>query len=254
MRARAGAPSGQARLYSDLAWTWPTISPPEEYRADGEFIAGAIKEHAPGEVRTLLDLGCGGGHLDSILKKHFEITGIDASSAMLSLARKLNPEAKYRLGDMRTVRLPQLFDAVLAYDSINYITTRQDLARVFRTAHRHLPPGGVFVTLVEESVETFVQHRTTSSTHKKGGLEITLIETHYDPDPSDSTYEGFLIFLLRRGKRLEVHTDHHHLGLFKLKDWHRQLRKTGFVVHRMYHDDGGPRAREQPYLVCTKKP
>ena len=130
------------RLYGDLAWTWPIISPPEDYVPESEFFANLMKEHLETEPRTLLHLGCGGGHNDHTLKQHFGVTGVDISPEMLGLARKLNPDVTYVEGDMRTVRLERTFDAVAILDSVNYMLAATDLRTAFDTAFAHLKPGG----------------------------------------------------------------------------------------------------------------
>lgn len=139
-----GISKDQRRLYSDLAWTWPIISPPEHYIEEAEDFRRTIMAHARIPAATLLDLGCGGGHNDWTLKKHFQVTGVDISPEMLELAARLNPEAEYLQGDMRTVRLGRLFDAVVIADSIDYMLTEVDLRAAFVTAYEHLKPGGVF--------------------------------------------------------------------------------------------------------------
>ncbi|MCK4723350.1 MAG: class I SAM-dependent methyltransferase, partial [Dehalococcoidia bacterium] len=175
------SPNKQQRLYSDLAWVWPIISPPEDYIEETEQLCKIIREHSQLEVTTLLNLGCGGGHNDYTLKKHFNVTGVDASGAMLELARQLNPEVTYSVGDMRTMWLEKTFDAVTIFDSINYMLTMEDLRAAFVTAYKHLKPGGVFLTLVEETPEHFQQNRTQCTTHSRGDIEITFIENAYDP-------------------------------------------------------------------------
>ena len=44
------------RLYSDLSWTWPIISPPEDYIEETEYFYSAIREHSRLEVKTLLNV------------------------------------------------------------------------------------------------------------------------------------------------------------------------------------------------------
>ncbi len=92
------------RLYRDLSHLWPIISPPDTYIEEGRFFIDKIREFSP-NAGTLLNLGCGGGHLDWVLKKEFKITGIDINPEHAQLAKKLNPEAEYLLDDMRTARL-----------------------------------------------------------------------------------------------------------------------------------------------------
>lgn len=128
----------QRRLYGDLAWIWPLISPAEDYVEEAERICQAIGRYARLPVRSLLDLGCGGGHNDATLKRHFSVTGVDISPPMLSLAQSLNPEVSYLQGDMRSLRLEQRFDAVLIADSIDYMWYRGGSAGGLR--HPLLPP------------------------------------------------------------------------------------------------------------------
>jgi len=170
----------ERRLYGDLAWTWPIISPVEDYIEETELFSKLIKEHSRIEVKTLLHLGCGGGHNDYTFKKYFKVTSLDISEDMLGLAKKLNPEVNYKYGDMRTIRLEEKFDAVTILDSINYIKTVEDLQRTFITAYEHLKPGGVFLTFVEQIAGQFKQNNTTYSTHSKGDVEITFVENDYD--------------------------------------------------------------------------
>jgi SAM-dependent methyltransferase len=193
----------ERRLYGDLAWIWPIISPVEDYIEETELFSKLIREHSKIEVKTLLHLGCGGVYNDYTFKKDFKVTSVDISEDMLNLAKKLNPEVNYKYGDMRTIRLEERFDAVMALDSINYIKTVEDLQRTFITIYEHLKPGGVFLTFVEQIAGQFKQNNTTCSTHSQGDVEITFIENYYDPDPTDTSYEATFIYLIRIGGKLE---------------------------------------------------
>jgi SAM-dependent methyltransferase len=230
------------RLYGDLAWTWPIISPPEDYIEEAEGFVRLIREYARIPVMTLLDLGCGGGHNDATFKRHFQVVGMDVSEAMLSLARSLNPEVEYLAGDMRTVRLPRTFDAVVIADSIDYMLTEADLRAAFGTGAAHLRPGGVLVTYAEHEPGTFRQNRTVVTTRSRGEVAITVVETSYDPDPGDGTFEFTMVFLIRRGPTLDVHVDRHLNNLFPLDRWRTILQESGLEVIelRQTFGDEGP--------------
>lgn len=242
----------QRRLYHDLAWAWPIISPPQDYVEDTEHFCRIIQERSRLEARTLLNLGCGGGHNDCTLKKHFDVTGVDTSEAMLKLAKQLNPQVAYLAGDMRTMRLNKTFDAVTIFDSVNYMLTVEDLRAAFMTAFVHLKPGGVFFTMVEATPERFEQNWTQCSTHSGGDIEITFIENAYDPDPTDTTYEVTFVYLIRRGGRLEVETDRHVCGIFTLEMWRSLLEEAGFEVKQMEFTYNVGGARTYPMFVCMK--
>jgi len=240
------------RLYGDLAWTWPVISPPEHYVQEAEQARAIVGQHSRTPARTLLHLGCGGGHLDSTLKKSFEVTGVDLSKSMLVLARRLNPEVVYLRGDMRTIRLKKAFDAVAVFDSIDYMLTTEDLRAAFSTASSHVKSGGVFLTYAEETTERFRQGRTTFSRHSAEGVDITFIENAYDPDPNDTTFENTFIYLIRRGGRLEIETDRHLSGLFPFRMWIDLLEGVGFEVTTVLPPGSGELGEGVPWFVCVK--
>lgn len=242
----------QRRFYKDLAKYWPIISPLEDYLEEGEYVAQVIKHTSPIEPQTVLDLGCGGGHDDFALKKHFQITGVDVSTDMLQLAKKLNPDVRYVKADMRTVRLKKKFDAVTIFDSINYMTTHDDLAALFETAFYHLKPGGVMITIVEETKESFVQNKTKSMVQAQNGIEVSFIENYYDPDPDDNTYEATFVFLIRDKGKLKIETDRHTCGIFTLQTWLDLLEETGFRVSKLDFNVSDPEARTYPLLLCVK--
>lgn len=235
------------RLYSDLAWLWPIISPPEDYVEETELFSKTIKTHSKIEVKTLLHLGCGGGHNDYTFKKHFKVTGVDISEDMLKLARKLNPEVIYHNGDMRTIRLKEYFDAVTVLDSINYMSTMEDLRSAFMTTYEHLKPGGVFLTFAEEVLRKFKQNHTKCSSHSQGDVDVEFIENYYDPDPTDTSYEATFIYLIRRRDELEIHSNRHICGIFKMETWHDLLKEVGFEPKQIKFEGD-----YCPTFVCTK--
>ena len=218
------------RLYDDLAWLWPIISPPEDYVAEGEHFARLIADHCDGEARRLLDLGCGGGHFMATLKGRFTVTGVDISERMLELSRALNRDCEHVLGDMRDVRLGEAFDAVFVGDSVEYMLTEADLRAAFQTAWDHLRPGGVLAVGLSTTAESFEQNATSMSTHAIADAHAAFMENSYDPDPSDTEYESTFVYVVRRSGAREVLTDHHLLGLFPRATWFRLLAEVGFSV------------------------
>lgn len=249
------------RLYDDLAWTFPIISPLEDYLEETELFSGIIREHARIPLGNLLHLGCGGGHNDFVLKKYFLVTGVDRSEAMLKMARQLNPEVTYLCGDILDLSLARKFDAVVAVNSLDYMVTEERLRAACATAFRHLNPGGVFFFLLEVTKETFIQNRTIFSSHSRGDTEIIFIENCYDPDPGDTSYEATFIYLIRRGGKLEIQTDRHLCGLFSQATVERALIDVGFEVRCLAYapppsaiEHSGLTGQERyPMFVCLKR-
>lgn len=222
----------QRRMYNELAWAWPIVNPPADFAVETDEYIRLVRQYARIPIKTLANFGCGGGQNDFTLKKAFAVTGVDINETMLSLARELNPENTYVCGDMRAVRLGQQFDAVTVFDAINHMRTLDGLRAAFRTAHSHLKPGGVFITGMEETAETFRQNKSRCLTHARNDIEITLLENYYDPDPADYWYEAVYIYLIRRSGILSMETDCHHRGLFPQRVWLELMKEVGFEIHQ----------------------
>jgi trans-aconitate methyltransferase len=178
-----------------------------------------------------LELGSGGGNNASHLKAHFQMSLVDASHGMLALSRTLNPECEHLEGDMRTVRLGRMFDAVFIHDAIMYMTTEADLRLALETASLHCKAGGVLLVMPDVVKETFVS-LTTHGGHDSttgDGRAIRYIEWTFDADPSDTTYTVDFAYMLReRAKPVRVVHDTHIFGIFPRETWLNLLGSVGF--------------------------
>jgi len=216
------------KAYTDLAWVDSVVSSPQEVGEETELHSNIIKETAEIKTKTLLHLACGAGMNDYTFKKHFEVTGVDISVDMLSLAKKINPGIEYMYGDMRTIDLGKKFDAVAIPDSIDYMKTKDDLKKVIINANKHLNPGGVLF-IVAHPKETFRENNFVY-TGKKGDIEVTVFENNYITPENDSIYEATIIYLIRNKGKLDTHIDIHTLGLFYKETWYSLLKAESFEV------------------------
>ena len=249
------------KLYGGLASWWPLLSAPEEYAEEAAFYERVLVAASGGAAKTVLELGSGGGNNASHLKRRFRLTLVDLSPRMLDVSRALNPDCEHVRGDMRTVRLGRLFDAVFVHDAIMYMTTPEDLRRAMQTAFVHCRPGGVALFAPDQVRETF-NPSTDHGGHDDGRRGLRYLEWTWDPDPEDSTYTVDYAYLLRdEGGAARVEHDRHVEGLFTREEWLRLLAEVGFearvmpfphsevepgelevfVARRPASDDGGPR-------------
>lgn len=95
----------------------------------------------------VLDLCCGAGQFAAwLVRSGRRVTGVDASSSMLDYAQKKAPHSQFYVADMRSFRLPSVFDAAVCfYNSINQVLTLEGLRATLRSVGRHLQPGGWFL-------------------------------------------------------------------------------------------------------------
>ena len=59
------------------------------------------------------------------------------------------------------------------------------------------------------------------------------VENNYILDSTRTTYEATFIYLIRRKGKLDIHTDCHIIGLFKLETWLDLLKEVGLEVKQM---------------------
>lgn len=227
------------RLYTDLASWFPLLTGPEEYAEEAELYRQLLVEDPGRHVRTVLELGSGGGNNASHLKRHFRLTLTDASPDMLRISRRLNPECDHVEGDMRTVRLGREFDAVFVHDAIDYMTTLDDLRAAMETAFVHCRPGGVSLFVPDYVRERFAP-RTDHGGNDGDGRGLRYLEWDWDPDPSDEQYVVDFAYLLRDADdTVRVEHDRHVCGLFGRDRWLSLLGEVGFEAQarEVHHSD-----------------
>jgi SAM-dependent methyltransferase len=225
------------KLYGDLAPWFHLLTAPQEYAEEAEIYRRLLTEAGP--VRTVLELGSGGGNNASHLKAHFELTLTDLSEEMLAVSRRLNPKCEHIRGDMRTLRLGREFDAVFVHDAIEYMTTVADLRAAIETAYVHCRPGGAALFAPDYVRERF-RSRTEHGGHDGDGRSLRYLEWVWDPDPEDDTYLADFAYLLRdEGGSVRVEHDRHVCGVFGREQWRSLLQEVGFRAENreIHHSD-----------------
>ena len=238
------------RLYNDLAYLWPIVSPPEEYIVEAEewldvirerLDANLTEEEAGNRRPTLLDLGCGGGHLLSHLTPHFTTEAVDISAEMLEISKRLNPHTVHHQGDMRTVRLGRTFDVVAIHDAVDYMLTEADLRSAVTTGAAHLNPGGLLLLAPDWFRETLSGPRVIDWTRDDAGRDVTFIEYIANPRDDTTIVESVFVFIIDENGQLRVELDRHTSGLFPMATWMRLLSEAGLDAEyiRIHDYEGG---------------
>ena len=217
------------RLYNELAGWYHLLTSPHEYVEEATAYRDLIEEVARRPVRTILELGTGGGANASHLKTHYTLTLTDISEPMLAQSRKINPECEHIPGDMRTLRLHRTFDCVLIHDAIDYMTTPNELMAAMTTAAAHLDRDGLALFFPDHIKDTFEESSDHGGFNDHGGRGLRYLEWTWDPDPTDDTYTADYAYLLREesGEVRAVH-DRHTCGLFTKDNWLELMQAAGF--------------------------
>lgn len=109
------------------------------------------EEKLASERNLVLDLCCGTGTVTELMaEKGYDLIGVDGSEEMLNQAvekrDKSGHEILYLCQDMRELDLYSTVGTIYClYDSLNYLLTKEDIAKVFRLAAGFLYPEGLFI-------------------------------------------------------------------------------------------------------------
>lgn len=82
----------------------------------------------PGSPATVVDLGCGPGHLTAALRARWpeaRVTGVDTSPAMIEQARTADPDTQYVLADLSTDR--HTADLVISNAALQWVPRHRAL-------------------------------------------------------------------------------------------------------------------------------
>jgi SAM-dependent methyltransferase len=132
-----------SNLYSNLSVVYEAmyqsfINYNEEYL----FYSNLLTKY---NCTSLLEIGCGTGHLAShFIKNNFTYKGLDVSDDMLAIAKQNNTTADFINGDMRGFNLSNKVGAcIITGRTISYLLSNKDVLNTFTTLHKNLKTGGI---------------------------------------------------------------------------------------------------------------
>lgn len=189
-----------------------------------------------GPVHDVLDVACGTFVLDlPLLRRGYRVVGRDLSEGMLRVARR-NLAAARRTADlgradMRTLRLPQTFDAVLCLGTaFNYLAEPSDIRAAFRTFREHLRPGGLLVfdiTNFDPWIRNPRNACTEADYRAPDGTRVAIFSFN-DQDLRRKIHVSRAITVIQRGHRINIAFDEAPLRVWGKADLAAQLGRSGF--------------------------
>ena len=141
---------------------------------------GLVELLAPQRGETILDLGCGTGHLTQrIAESGAAAWGIDNSAAMIAQARAAYPSLRFEIADGQDFSLPQTFDAVFSNAALHWMTRP---AGVVACVRRALRDGGRFVAELGGKGNVAAVHTTVAAAIRAAGhTPMAVADVHYFP-------------------------------------------------------------------------
>jgi SAM-dependent methyltransferase len=182
---------------------------------------------------TIVELGCGSG----ITARHltdagFDIIGIDASKAMIEMARRTAPQARFRVASIAAARLPHCRAAVAVGEVLSYLPGGLPaLGRLFARIHAALEPRGLLLFDFIESAA-----RRTYRVRSRGGRGWAIASSAIF-DRSRRILTRRIIVLRRVGRRFRRSAEIHRVRIYSRREIRNALARAGFEVRlaRSYH-------------------
>ncbi len=102
----------------------------------------------------LLDVGCATGSFCRLLRRRgVDATGVDINPRFIAAAQAKDPQGRFRVGDMRTLRLEETFDVVACVGTtFCYNLANHEIVATLARFREHLRPGGVVLVDVLNAI------------------------------------------------------------------------------------------------------
>lgn len=264
--------------YTVFAYVYDELMDNVPYDEWAEYLKELLKEQGVSKG-IVCELGCGTGQMTRRLSKAgYDMIGIDLSEDMLEVAREEEfadftedfsedpetPKTKengilYLCQDMREFELYGTVAAVVSIcDSMNYITSSEDLLSVFRLVNNYLDPNGVFI--FDLNTEHKYRDVIGDSTIAENREDISFIwENTYDADTKLNEY-ALTLFMeseKKKGKEplYEKYEEVHVQRAYSLEEIKELLSKAGLVFVAAYnvmtHDAPGEDC-ERMYIIARE--
>lgn len=145
---------------------------------DGAKIIEELLRFLPA-FSSILEIGSGPGTDWQILRKNYEVTGSDNSSAFLNHLRKSCPEGDFLLLDASTLRTDLTFDGIYSNKVLHHLEDEALEASIHRQAEI-LKPGGIVCHTFWKGKDSEIFNDLLVNYHTDTGLR-ELFEAQFEP-------------------------------------------------------------------------
>lgn len=139
------------QVFDRYAKYYDVLYSDKDYNKECDFIENVFSEFLDKKPKKILDVGCGtGNYMTVLLRRGYDVTGIDASASMASLAEKkvrhLGFGSKITVNKMSAFHFDEAFDAAICmFAVLNYVTDTKELIQSLSNIRKHLKKGGLFL-------------------------------------------------------------------------------------------------------------
>ena len=214
-------------MYAESAGVYDALCRHKDYRAASQALRELLQRVLP-SASSLLDVGCGTGQHLSHLRDSFEVEGVDASEAMLEIARRRCPDIPLHLGSFLDFRLSRSFDIVTClFGSIAYAVHPIHLQQAVLCMSAHLNPGGVLVVEPWVDPERFVEGKLVFDRVDEPDLKVARV---YVTRRTGNTCVLKSEYVVATPQGARHFSEQQELGLFSDEEYRKSFADAGLTV------------------------
>ena len=245
--------------YEEFAWVYDEFMDNVPYEKWCDQICSVLKREGI-ESGIVADLGCGTGELTELLAKQgYDMIGIDNAQEMLNVAMEKRYvsglDILYLLQDMRSFELYGSCRAIISRcDSINYITSYEDLVQVFRLVNNYLDPKGLFIFDCNSPYKyREVLGETTIAENRENGSFIW--ENSYDEQSHINEYDLTLYIQNEDGQQYRRYEETHLQRAYTIGEIKQAAKEAGLVFQFLVDADTDNEVTRhtERYLFCMQE-
>ncbi|HEX7328383.1 MAG TPA: class I SAM-dependent methyltransferase [Casimicrobiaceae bacterium] len=213
----------------DLAWIHHTGYSQHVARVFPGIVAILGKARLPTNA-LVVDVGCGSGLLAAKLDEAgYRVHGIDASPAMIELARAHAPRATFEVRALPAgaAALPSAHAIVSTGHVLAYLDTREEIAQTLAGLADALEPGGVLA--IDLMTDAYGAARDTDEVHARVDDDWAIVTRFSRPTPH--RYDRAITTFRRDGDCWRRSDETHRNVTFEADDALAILRGRGIEAH-----------------------
>ncbi|WP_079708439.1 class I SAM-dependent DNA methyltransferase [Paraliobacillus ryukyuensis] len=247
--------------YNKMAFVYDQFMESAPYQQWVAFTQTIIATHLS-SARSIIDLGCGTGEIAvQLAQNHYQVTGVDMASDMLSIAHQKAMAHHLSLQwveqDITALEVPANYDVAVSYcDVINYVTTEEQVNQVFTNVYQTIREGGLF--LFDFHSLRHVEQDLVGNTFAEMYDDMGYV-WFCDAGEIDGEMYHDLTFFVQDQQQYDRFDEHHHQRTFPTDMYIQWLQHTGFSIVGICADFDTtfitPKqadAAERVFVICKK--
>ena len=235
--------------YKTFAKFYDELTDNVDYKVRSDYISNFFSRYSNGGNKVL-DLACGTGTMTALLcEKGYDVTGIDLSCDMLSVACS-KCDARFICADISDFDINEKFDyCICLLDSINHLNGVDDVNACFNCVYDSLNEDGLFIF----DVNTIYKHNNILADNTFVFDNDGYFLSWDNEQMEDNVIRILLDFFVYNGKNYDRFSEEFYEKAYEIDELKSMLKN--FEIIGIYDEltENPPKANsERVFFVCKK--